>query len=123
MTILYRSLLLLSFCSVFTACGDADMREGEVDPAEVIDSSPDYEDDDANNNGKIDYVEQSTSDSITTLTTNYSKRADSIRATRDTLITPRYTDDEYEAAYSTSSTNPKNQGAVGITPGNNQKKQ
>lgn len=123
MKFLYKSLFLLGLCGAFTACGGSDVREGEVDAAEVVDSSPDYEDSDPNQNGKVDYVEQSTADSVTANTTNYAKRADSIRAVGDTLVEPKYTDNEYEPAFSTATTNPKNQISGGVTPVNNQKKQ
>ncbi len=124
MKFLPYSILTLSLCGLLTACGGSTEREGEIDSAEVIDSAPDYEDADPNQNGKVDYVEQSTQQAgVTTNTTNYAPRADSIRMAGDTLVKPKYTDNEYEAAYSTSTTNPANQVAGGVTPSGKQKKQ
>ena len=107
-----------------TACNSDEPREGEIDPQEVIESSPDYEDGDQDGDGSVTFEEQSPYSEITTQTTNYADRADSLRITRDSgLVDPVYTDNEYEAAFSTSTTNPRNQTEGGITPGNNQKKQ
>ncbi|WP_116105028.1 hypothetical protein [Lewinella sp. IMCC34191] len=120
----FRIFILAGILS-FTACGGGAAEDSdEVDTAEIVESDADYEDGDQNNDGKVSYEEQSTQSEITTQTTNYSQRADSLRLTRDSaVITPKYTDDEYEAAYSTSTTNPRNQSEGGITPGNNQKKE
>ena len=116
----YPLTLLLTLFLV--ACGNS-AKEGEIDTAEIVESDADYEDGDQNNDGKVSFEEQSPYSAITTKTTNYTQRADSMRLTRDSaVITPRYTDDEYEAAYSTSTTNPRNQSEGGITPGNNQRK-
>ncbi|PPK85962.1 hypothetical protein CLV84_2875 [Neolewinella xylanilytica] len=120
-TIIYT--LALVGGTFLTACG-GEPREGEIDPAEVVETSPDYEDGDQDGDGKVSFEEQSPYSEITTLTTNYAERADSLRLTRDSVvIDPKYTDNEYEAAFSTSTTNPRNQTEGGITPGNNQKKQ
>ena len=116
----YPLTLLLALFLV--ACGNS-TEEGEIDTAEIVESDADYEDGDQNNDGKVSFEEQSPYSAITTKTTNYTQRADSMRLTRDSaVITPRYTDNEYEAAYSTSTTNPRNQSEGGITPGNNQRK-
>ena len=116
----YPLTLLLALFLV--ACGNS-TEEGEIDTAEIVESDADYEDGDQNNDGKVSFEEQSPYSAITTKTTNYTQRADSMRLTRDSaVITPRYTDNEYEAAYSTSTTNPRNQSEGGITPGNNQQK-
>lgn len=116
----------LLFSLTFTGCGSeggGDAREGEVDPSEIIESDPDYEDSDPDGDGKISYEDQSTSlGGVTTRTTNYAQRADSLQTYGDTLVEPTYTDDEYEAAYSTSTTNPKNQVEGGVKPGEQQKK-
>ena len=120
MKVIYYPLLLLSV--LFVACSN-DTEEGEIDSAEIVESDADYEDIDQDNDGKVSFEEQSPYSEVTTLTTNYTQRADSMRLTRDSvMITPKYTDNEYEAAYSTSTTNPRNQTEGGITPGNNQKK-
>jgi hypothetical protein len=115
--------LLFSVTFLFTACGGSDVREGEIDPAEVVSESPDYEDIDSDQDGEISYEEQSARGPSTVNTTNYTERGDSLMRAGDTLVTPRYTDDEYEPAFSTSTTNPANQVEGGVTPGNNQKKQ
>ncbi|THH41946.1 hypothetical protein [Neolewinella litorea] len=123
-TFLHTLILFLGAVPFFTACGNSSTREGEIDPQETIETSPDYEDDDQDGDGDIEYEEQSARQGgVTTGTTNYARRADSIRMAGDTLVDPKYTDNEYKAAFSTATTNPKNQVAGGVTPGNNQKKQ
>ena len=116
----------LALFGLATGCGsatDTDTQEGEIDTAEIIESDTDYEDSDPDNDGKISYEDQSTSlGGVTTQTTNYAQRADSLQTYGDTLVEPTYTDDEYEAAYSTSTTNPKNQVEGGVKPGEQQKK-
>ena len=87
-----------------------------------IEDSSSHNDDDPNGDGKVTYEEQSAESSVTAHTTNYAERADSLRTSRDTLVKPRYTDNEYEAAFSTSTTNPRNQVEGGITPGDEQKR-
>ncbi|MBB4078394.1 hypothetical protein GGR28_001007 [Lewinella aquimaris] len=116
---------ILLFLTAFSAysCSSTDEREGEIDANEVIATEPDYEDGDQDGDGEVSYEEQSPRSSITTQTTNYANRADSLRIARDTLVDPKYTDDEYEAAFSTSTTNPKNQVEGGVTPGNQKKNQ
>lgn len=105
----------------FTACG-SDTDSAEIETSEIIESDADYEDGDQDGDGKVSYEEQSPHSAITTRTTNYTQRADSLRSSRDSLlITPKYTDDEYEAAYSTSTTNPRNQSEGGVHPGNPEK--
>ena len=121
MKVSYYPLALLLATLVF-ACG-SNTEEREIDTSEIVESDADYEDTDQDNDGKVSFEDQSPYSEITTQTTNYTQRADSMRLTRDSaVITPKYTDDEYEAAYSTSTTNPRNQSEGGITPGNNQKK-
>ncbi|MCP9235620.1 hypothetical protein [Lewinella sp. JB7] len=117
----FSLLLLLGNFSFYACSSAADEREGEIDANEVIETEPDYEDNDQDNDGKISYEEQSARSSITTRTTNYANRADSLRIARDTLVDPKYTDNEYEAAFSTSTTNPRNQVEGGVTPGDQQK--
>ena len=115
--------LLSTTALVFSSCG-SDEREGEIDTAEIVETSPDYEDGDSNQDGEVSFEEQSPYSEITTRTTNYQARADSLRSTRvSAVIDVKYTDDEYEAAYSTSTTNPRNQTEGGITPGNNQNRE
>ena len=105
----------------FTACG-GDTDSAEIETSEIIESDADYEDGDQDGDGKVSYEEQSPHSAITTQTTNYTQRADSLRSSRDSLlITPKYTDDEYEAAFSTATTNPRNQSEGGIHPGNPEK--
>ncbi len=117
----------LSFYSFFfllllalTACGGSDIDESK----QGVDSEnlSEHNDSDPNDDGQVTYEEQSAQGVSTTNTTNYAQRADSIRTIRDTLVKPTYTDDEYEAAYSTSTTNPANQVEGGITPGDEQKR-
>ncbi|NJB84852.1 hypothetical protein GGR26_000597 [Lewinella marina] len=121
---IYFLFLLLGVATLFTSCGDSPEREGEIDPAETVETAPDYEDDDQDGDGNLEFEEQSPFEGgITTRTTNYARRADSIRMAGDTLVDAKYTDNEYKAAFTTATTNPKNQVAGGVTPGNNQKKQ
>ena len=97
----------------FAACG------GDTESADIGTSESIPADGDRNDDGRVSYEEESAQSAITTRTTNYTQRADSLRASRDSLrITPKYTDDEYEAAYSTSTTNPRNQSEGGVHPGN-----
>jgi len=110
----------LFLAALTTSCGsNNDAYESEIDPNETIEQSPDYEDSDGD--GTVTYEDQSARSSVTTNTTNYADRADSLTTARDTLVDPKYTDDEYEAAFSTSTTNPKNQVEGGVTPGNEKK--
>ncbi|CAH0999837.1 hypothetical protein LEM8419_01122 [Neolewinella maritima] len=117
---LFTYSLLLCLALAITACGDESIEESQ----QSIDSenASEHNDSDANDDGEVTYEEQSARGVSTTNTTNYAQRADSIRTVRDTLVTPTYTDDEYEAAYSTSTTNPANQVEGGITPGDEQKR-
>ena len=106
----------------FTSCG-GDGDTAEIDTSEIIESDADYEDGDQDGDGKVSYEEQSPHSAITTRTTNYTQRADSLRASRDSLlITPKYTDNEYESAFSTATTNPRNQSEGGVHPGNPEKR-
>jgi len=117
---LFLSLLLSLFA---VSCGNTDTNDNEgIDSGEIINQAPDYEDIDSDGDGNIDYEEQSARGKSTTNTTNYADRADSLSAARDTLVDPKYTDDEYEPAFSTSTTNPKNQVEGGVTPGGKKKK-
>ena len=109
----YGFLLLLLIA--LTACGETPEGIDSENTSEAIDPDP-------NDDGQVTYEEQSAQGALTTNTTNYAQRADSIRAVRDTLVDPTYTDNEYEAAYSTSTTNPANQVEGGITPGDEQKR-
>lgn len=121
---IYKLLCLACFASVAIGCNsNNDALESEIDPNETIEQSPDYEDGDSDGDGSISYEEQSPHSEITTQTTNYADRADSIRGVRDTLVDPKYTDDEYEPAFSTSTTNPANQVEGGITPGDEKRNQ
>ncbi len=115
---LFFSLLILS---LVTACSSSDAEVGSDNGTNIEDSSSRIESD-PNDDGKVTYEEQSAQGSLTTNTTNYAERADSFRIARDTLVKPRYTDNEYEAAFSTSTTNPRNQVEGGITPGDEQKR-
>lgn len=119
-----RTLLFFLACGsglFLPSCG-GDTESGEIETSEIVESDADYEDGDQDGDGKVSYEEQSPHSAITTRTTNYTQRADSLRGSRDSLlITPKYTDDEYEAAYSTSTTNPRNQSEGGIHPGNPEK--
>jgi hypothetical protein len=118
----FTYLLSVVFLSgFFVSCGGTDIREGEIDPDEVVSQAPDYEDIDSDLDGEISFVEQSARGPSTTNTTNYTELGDSLMRARDTLVDPTYTDDEYEPAFSTSTTNPANQVEGGVTPGNNQK--
>ena len=111
--------LSLLLAGLLVGCGsNNDAYESEIDPNETIEQSPDYEDGDSDGDGTVTYEEQSARGESTTNTTNYADRADSLGAiARDTLVDPKYTDDEYEAAFSTSTTNPENQVEGGVTPG------
>ena len=114
---IYGFLLLLLVA--LTACeNNIDESKQGVDSENVSE----HNDSDPNNDGKVTFEEQSAQGVSTTNTTNYADRADSIRSIGDTLVKPTYTDDEYEAAYSTSTTNPANQVEGGITPGDEQKR-
>ncbi len=116
-----RSILYLMLLAVFVVSCSTDSSESDAEGGTSIGDSSSHNDNDPNDDGKVTYEEQSAQSSITANTTNYADRADSIRARGDTLVTPRYTDDEYEAAFSTSTTNPRNQVEGGITPGDKQK--
>jgi hypothetical protein len=114
--------LTLLLGSLLVGCdSNNDAYESEIDPNETIEQSPDYEDGDSDNDGTVTYEEQSARGESTTNTTNYADRADSLAIARDTLVDPKYTDDEYEPAFSTSTTNPKNQVEGGVTPGDEKK--
>ncbi len=120
MTNLRHVLFALLLATCLASCSNDESEVGAEDSVTIGDSSS-ANDPDPNDDGKVTYEEQSAQGSITANTTNYADRADSIRARRDTLVTPRYTDNEYEAAFSTSTTNPRNQVEGGITPGEQQK--
>lgn len=114
--------LSLLLAGLLVGCdSNNDAYESEIDPNETIEQSPDYEDGDSDNDGTVTYEEQSARGVSTTNTTNYADRADSLAIARDTLVDPKYTDDEYEPAFSTSTTNPKNQVEGGVTPGGEKK--
>ena len=108
--------LILPSCGSDSSSGDPDIDT----PPAIETQSADYEDSDQDNDGTVEYEEASARGRVTTQTTNYAQRADSLQTLGDTLVDPTYTDDEYEAAYSTSTTNPKNQVEGGIIPGKKQ---
>lgn len=115
-----KLLPLLLLAGWLTNCGtNNDLEESEIDPEETVEMSPDYEDSDQDNDGDVEYEEASARSEVTTQTTNYADRSDSLNAARDTLVDPTYTDDEYEQAFSTSTTNPDNQVEGGVTPKDN----
>lgn len=114
----FLTVLSITLLSLFSlGCGGTENIEGEIKPGGTIAAEPDYEDSDTDNDGELEYEEVSARSSVTARTTNYSKRADSLQTAGDTLVKPVYTDDEYEAAFSTSTTNPKNQVEGGVRPG------
>lgn len=118
----FSTLFIIGLFAAGTTACDRGPTEGALGQGENNDNPSEAVEPDPNDDGVVTYDEQSPHSEITTRTTNYAGRADSIRTARDTLVDPTYTDDEYEAAFSTSTTNPENQVEGGITPGDQQKR-
>ncbi len=86
--------IFIALCCGTMSCGNSSV-DGEPAVVENVFRGPDWEDQSA----RSEYTDQ-TSDPTT----------DPLKdGTESNWVEPKYTDDEYEAAYSTSSTNPKNQ--------------
>ena len=99
-----NTLLLLLLATVTLACGGETAEAGSSN-ANIF-RNPDYEDTDTD--GSLTYQDQSTAqDSITDETSN--PITDPYKdPDANGMIKPKYTDNEYEAAYTTSTTEPKN---------------
>ena len=100
-------IIFLALCAGTMSCGD-DAVADEQTTNENIFRSPDYEDS-AEDDGTISYEDQSTQSAYTDKTSDPTTDPQKDGKRGNWVDSIRYTDDEYEAAYSTSSTNPKNQ--------------